>query len=250
MALETALEIAKRAADELGLARPSVLAGQTTGFAPQFLALLNAGGREFMRIHQWGDLVTLGTITTVADQSDYAVPDDFNRMVADTSWDRTTDRRMWGPDSPQRDRWRRESGLSTSSIDRHFRLIGNSYIRVFPTPTAAGETIVYEYVSSKWAASSTGTAQYEFEADGDTCIFDPDLMVKDLKYRFLLAKGLPSSEVMKAERDAALASWIGADLGGTTLSLTNRSRRQAGDVFGSEISNIILTDDGDYLETD
>jgi hypothetical protein len=246
VALETALEIAQRAMDELGLPRPTALATSTSVQSRQLLALLNAGGREFMRVHEWGDLITLATVTTEADESDYAVEADYHRMVDETHWDRTNDRRMGGPDSPQKDRWQRESGIALGSIHRTFRQIGKTEVRIYPTPTVADETLVYEYVSRYWARSADADAKEEVTVDTDYTVFDADLMVKDLKWRFFAAKGW-AAEALKAERDAALAALISADVGGKTLSLAGRRRRGDGDMTAGVTPNVILTDDGDQL---
>ena len=109
MGLSTLLEIVTRACDELALPRPSAVAGAADNQTRQLLGLLNRGGKAMMREHAWRDLVTLGTITTVNGTEDYAYPADFDRLVAETEWDRTNDWRLVGPLWPQEDRWQRES---------------------------------------------------------------------------------------------------------------------------------------------
>ena len=89
---------------------------------------------------------------------------------------------------------------------------------IFPTPTAI-ETLVYEYVSSRWARSSVGVAQAEFAADTDTTVFDPDLMRAEIKWRYLAAKGMVFDDA-RAEAMAIRESRIAADLGGTTMSMS------------------------------
>jgi hypothetical protein len=216
MALSTLLDILQRAADELGLPRPSSAASADVG-ARQLFALANATGRDLMRVHDWGALQTLATITTQAGIADYALPADFHRVVPDTHWDRSNDWRMSGPDTPQMDRWRRESGVAETGTRRTFRQVGGK-VRIFPTPTAAGQELVYEYVSQHWARSATNTVQEEMAADTDTCVFSKDLMVKGVKWRFMAAKGL-YADALRDEFNDLRDLEIAADIGGTTLDM-------------------------------
>jgi hypothetical protein len=69
-------------------------------------------------------------------------------------------------------------GILTGGSQKRFRLTGTT-LNITPTPTAT-ETIVYEYVSKKWAQSyddelnpTVATPQLEFLADTYTSVFDP-----------------------------------------------------------------------------
>jgi hypothetical protein len=74
------------------------------------------------------------------------------------------------------------------TVDPAFTVRGGA-IYITPTPTA-GDTVAYEYVSTKWCQSSGGTAQTEWAADTDTSKLDEALHVLDLIWRFKQAKGL------------------------------------------------------------
>src|SRR5262249_22225971 len=203
MPLSSLLDIVNRAQDELGLPRSIAVAASTDPQARQLFALANAAGRAILRRHAWGDLIALATITTAAGVADYAVPADFARLVPQTHWDRGNRRPIDGPDTPQRDRARREASVGVSPLNRAFRQIRAWAIRVFPTPTAAGQTLVYEYVSNRWARGPGGAGQAEFQADTDTSVFNPDLLVRELKWRFRAAKGF-AADADKAEADEML----------------------------------------------
>jgi hypothetical protein len=216
MALSTLIDVVQRTADELGLPRPTSVAGNDH-LARQLHALANAAGLDLVRSHDWGVLQSLAAITTQEGVFDYDPPADFHRMVADTHWDRSNDRRMSGPDTPQMDRWRRESGVAANGTRRTFRRVGGK-IRIFPTPTATGEELVYEYVSKNWARSATAVAQEEMAADTDTCVFAKDLMIKSVKWRFMAAKGL-YADALRDEFNELRDLEIAADVGGTTLTM-------------------------------
>ena len=245
MALLTALDIAQRAMDEVGLPRPLVLANSSAPLSLQLLALLNSGAREIMRAHDWGELISLATVTTVKAQSDYPLPVDYHRMVPETQWDRSNIRPLSGPITPQRERYEIERGVNVG-IPREFRQIGKAAVRITPIPSANGETLSYQYVSKNWAVSAALATQQEIQADTDTTVFDPDLLVKDLRWRFFMAKGWDSA-AMKLERDAVFYQQTSADIGSSTLSLSRKRRNSSGDVIAGANPDVIVTDNGDYL---
>jgi len=217
MPLLSLLDIVNRVQDELALPRTAAVAASIDPQVRQLYALVNAGGRAIMTKYTWGGLRTLRTFPTVAAQSDYTVPADFDRLVPQTQWDRVNMRKL-GVDTPQLMRARLEAGVVQSPFNRTIQQIGRTAIRVFPTPTAAGQTLVYEYVSTNWARAAGGIPQPEFQADSDTSVFVPDLHVRDLKWRFLSAKGLPA-EAAKLEFDDKLKEAIAAETGMPTLTM-------------------------------
>jgi hypothetical protein len=210
MALNTLLEIVRRAAGEMGIPRPSTVVGNTDLQTQQLLDFANAVGADLAEHHPWTALQTLATVTTVNGQSDYDLPEDFAGFISDTGWDRTNMWRLIGPETPQADRAIRESGV-VDPVYRRFRRLGD-VIRINPTPTADGETLVYEYVSNAWARSSADVAQEEFEADTDTTIWPGRLLVDGIKMKFMAAKGMyadPLREDYEARRDRLVAADLG-----------------------------------------
>jgi hypothetical protein len=217
MAFETLAEIANRAADELSVARPSAYVGGATPDGRLLLACANSAGRDLMRAHEWGALQSLGTVTTVASTSSYALATDYDRMIQDTGWDRTNDWMMVGPDGPQVGSYLDESGVAQTGPRKRFRLQGANII-IWPTPTAV-ETLVYKYVSKKWAVDSGSTPQIEFTADTNTTYFDPELMKEEIKWRYRFSKGM-AWEDNKAYAMVLREQKIANDLGGTTLTMS------------------------------
>src|SRR5262245_1540469 len=91
MALNSILEITNRACDELGLARPGVT-GLVASNSPQdrqMLGLLHAAGGDLLRDHDWSNLYATASIVLATASVSYSLPTDFERLVADTGWDRT-----------------------------------------------------------------------------------------------------------------------------------------------------------------
>jgi hypothetical protein len=229
MSFSTLIEIVNRVADEIGLSRKTAVVSSTDNETRQLLAHANATGRDLMRAHDWGALQSLGTITTANGTSDYSLASDYDRMIADTAWDRTTTWQVAGPDSVQLNRALRE-GILTGGSQKRFRLTGTT-LNITPTPTAI-ETIVYEYVSKKWAQSyddefnpTVATPQLEFLDDSYTTVFDPDLVKAEIKWRFMAGKGM-YADALKDEAMSMRALKIAGDIGGTTLQMQPASPRE------------------------
>lgn len=216
MALSSLLDIVARAADELGLDRPSVVYASSVPQVRQFLAAAQAAGRELMQAHEWGGLISTGTVSTSDGTSTYAVASDFDRLVSDTFWDSTNAWMLVGPDTPQVSASLNYSSTAQTSARKRFLLRGSNMV-IWPTPTAT-ETLKYAYVSNKWALSSGGTAQTEFQADTDTTVFFPQLMVRAVKWKFMAAKGMDTSG-LETEYRQLLDQRIAADLGGSKLNM-------------------------------
>lgn len=210
------LQIIQRACDELTLNRPAAVIAATDPQIRQLLAFVQAEGRFLMEDYDWSFLRVLYTFSTSNGTSTYAVPSDFDRYIPDTFWNRTQDKQLFGPETAQADRYRQESISGQVSTRQWFRHIGSN-IQIFPTPTAT-ETIVYEYISNKWARSSGGTAQTEFLVDTDLSYFDPYLLISGLKLRWRAAKGLDAQAAF-AEYDRKYSTAKGKDNSGETLLL-------------------------------
>lgn len=224
MAFSTLLEIITRVCDETGFAsRPTVVVGSSRPDDRRLLACANAAGRDLMKAHEWGSLQTSATITTANGTADYSLASDYDRMISDTGWNRTKKMFLSGPDTPQVNRYLNDGWGVSASINQRFRIKGLT-ITIWPTPTAI-ETLGYEYISNKWAQSyddeenpTDPTPQLEFLADTYTTVFDPELMKKEIIWRFASGKGM-YADGLKAEAFALRDQRIASDLGGTILNM-------------------------------
>lgn len=194
--MATLLSIVQDAVDELGaIARPSAVVASSDRTVQRLLALSNASGRRLAKEANWTILERLGTITTANGTEEYALPADYDRLIPQTEWDRTGSERIDGPLSAVQWETIKSGLIGSGSIGRRYRIVrsasGNTRtIRIDPTPSTDGDTLVYWYVSSYWCASSGGTAQAAWAADSDTPILDADLLRLDLVVRFKRAIGL------------------------------------------------------------
>lgn len=222
--MTTLLELVQTATDELGLPRQKALVSRDQPTPRQYLAIMNRVGRDLMRASDWSILTKVAEVTLADGTATYALPSDYDRWIYNTHWDHNNHWALIGPETPQRDRWRRESTISATGPRKTFRLIGG-LLQFYPTPTASdvGHTITYEYVSRNWGLAAADSAgQSSFLADADTCVFPDDLMVFGFKWRWKAERGIDASAA-KQEYDELLASIIGGDNKGELLNLGNQS---------------------------
>jgi len=159
----------------------------------------------------------------VLGQSDYALPADFKTPVDNTFWDRSRFWSMRGPLSPQQWQLYKSSVIGRASIQRRFRFrrspTGGQVLSIDPTPTDNGSQLVFEYVSTGWCVSQSGTFQSSWQADTDTGVIDEYLIRLGLKWRVLRRKGMSYAEELdEYEREVSTA--ISKDGGAAILDLT------------------------------
>ncbi len=201
------LSICQEAASQLGLRQPSTIVGSTDITAQILFRFANQAGKELMRYHDWQNLIEEVTFTSLATQEQTgALPSaDYDRMVYNAEvWDRTNDIRFAGP-APQR-LWQRIKVSSISGITGCWRIIGNE-LNILPVQSA-GNTIAFEYISKRWAASSGGTPQSSFMADTDEARISEDLLVLEMVWRFRQSRGFAqyAEDLSTCEREKEKAA--------------------------------------------
>lgn len=221
----SALTIVQSVMRRLSLTAPTVLFTSTDRNVAQMRELLIEGAEDLSKAGSpggWQSLQREQTFVTVAQavQSNMPIPTDFRRFVPDSAFNRTTNRKVSGPLTPQQYQqaqiWPQLTAPYLTYRER------NGEFLIDPVPPA-GETIAYEYISSYWAKSSGGAAKAAFTADEDTTYLDEELLKLDLRWRWKQAKGLDYGEDMASfERAKMLA--LGDDGGSGMLN-------QGGPVF-------------------
>ena len=214
----TLLTAVQNALNEIGeFEVPDSIVGSGNETAKRMLALAKREGDLLARAHPWSRLATEYTFATVASQADYDLPAGFSRYLNGTWWDRVNRWPLFGPASPAQ--WQRlQSQTLTAGLRRWWRQRGGEML-LFPTPSANGDTIAYEYISTYWCQSAAGVAQATWAADSDVFRLDERLLIMGLKWRWLQVNGFDYSEE-KREYDDELEAAKSRDGGAQTLDLS------------------------------
>lgn len=193
---KTLADLVQDACDELGLPRLPNVIGNSDAQARRMLALANRQGRDLVTQHDWVELQRVNVFPTVSGQSEYALPDDYARLVIDTIWNRSQLTPIKGPIQPAT--WQSiKSGLiGTGLYYQRYRLMRPStgtgkIFSVDPAPSNDGDELAFEYLSRNWCELQDKSQQNdEFQNDTDLVLLDSDLMLMGLLWRWQKANGL------------------------------------------------------------
>jgi hypothetical protein len=227
------LTIIQDAADRLGIVRPSSVVGAADAQVRQLFGLANQEGKALSRRGPWQVLTKERTFTATATETQTgAIPADFERMIEGTFWNRTQDRRVVGPLTPQK--WQMlQTGLYSLMWDA-YRIRGNDLL-MSPIPQA-GDILAYEYVSTYWLTNAAGdTERAAWTADDDIAKLDEELMTLGVTWRFYKAKGLDYSEAF-ATYERMVERKLGNDGGMAILDLNGDRLDGAGGAYDPFIS--------------
>lgn len=198
----TAEDIINRAAIECGLPASNDVFASTDPAFVQLRHLLTTCGQELVESYEWEYLRREHSITTVAatDDGSYALPSDFGYMINQTGWDRTNNQPVTGPLSAQQWQYLKGRDLVNSSIYVSFRIMQDEFYVYPDNPVPDGLSINFEYISRNWVIPQSDPDAYEdkVQANGDTILFKPVMMVQYLRYKFLDAKGFDSASALSA----------------------------------------------------
>jgi len=219
---ETASTIINDTAIEVGLI-PVIdpYSSQDAAFQ-QLAGLLNAAGRELVDMYPWETMQRQHTIVTApGDTGSYALPTDFHHMIGQTGWNQSARMPIGGPLSSQMWAYANALDLGATTLQVSFILNENKFV-VYPSPPPEGITISFSYISRNWVKQTDNTYTDRASTGTDTILFEPILVVKFLKVKFLAAKGFDIA-VAARDFDLCYSSWTGYDKGAPILSLNGRS---------------------------
>lgn len=159
------------------------------------LSIIDSAERDIFRRFDWSFLVKQATITTIADNSDYALPSDYNRSIVNSFWNNTAQRRIIGPLSTQKWAMYQNDAFGVSAIDYVCNIMSVDGVnRVFFIPTPGGdETITYYYVSDRYVKDGSNLVA-AFTEDGNETLLDDELVEAGALYRTLRILGLDYGE--------------------------------------------------------
>jgi len=223
--LSSVNDIINRAAVEVGLNKDNNPVSSTDETFIQLTELLNAAGQEMVELNPWQVLEKgYRVLTAEGDSGSYDLPDDYSYMIDQTGWDKTNRVAMGGPLSAQDWSYLDGRDLISQSIYASFRQVDNKF-ELFPQPPPENLKIRFEYISINWVQEQ-GQAQGNRDDIGtgsDIVLYDPIMMVRFLKCKFLEAKGFDASSA-RLEFENMFNSRTGKDEGAPILSASNNSR--------------------------
>jgi len=224
-----ASEILNRVAAEVGIAPVTDPYASTDPFFIQLRYLLNTAGEELMQAYPWELLTRAHQIVTQAgDTGEYDMPDDFGYILNQTEWDKSNERPIGGPLSPQEWTYLQGANIASNTLYASFR-ISQGKFNVFPTNPPAGLDLNFEYISTKWVRDGTSTPQAPtYRADvsiaSDVPLFDKTLITRALKVKYLEAGGFDTTKA-QGDFNQIFAFLTGTDKGAPILSAGRRGRR-------------------------
>lgn len=222
---ETANTLINRAAVEVGLNSDADPVGSPDETYVQMQALLDSMGQELVNLYDWPILVRTWTIDTSADPTGiYDLPADYDHMINQTQWDMNNTVPVAGPLSPQQWQYLEGTNLVSQSIYASLRQFDDK-LEVYPQP-APPTIISLEYISRNWVMEQGQTVPNRdiISTGSDLIMYDPLLVVKMLKMKYLQAKGLPAMDAAM-EFDTMLQARMSKAQGAPMLNAGRSARR-------------------------
>lgn len=184
---------------------PAVIIGNNDDVAKQILQAVKNSIIELSRGYQWQELQKEYTFASVISQANYSLPNDFDRLVNDTFWNKDQHRALIGATTAEI--WRILKDSATLGVgDEEFYRIRNNEIVIHQTPTVA-ENYVFEYITKNIVKSSANTPQTGFLADTDIPVIDEYIVKLDTTWRWLKNNGRAYAEE-KITAEKAIAERI------------------------------------------
>ena len=211
------LKIAKDVAYKVGVAPPTSLYGSTQAISLRFVTLLEDECRFLRNQRIFPQQKKNHSFTVTSGRSKYRLPTDFYAAVPGTTYDSQLNRRMVGPISdPMFNERIYGQGSSSNTAWRIFGPDANpassgGQFYIDPAPTNSTDVYSFDYITKNLFYDSTyATGSETIAADSDVCIFDDDIVLKGVEWRYLKSKG-QSYDTEKQEHadliNSAVARW-------------------------------------------
>lgn len=224
-------EIINGAAAECGLTPVSDPFTSSDAAFVELRALLTSAGQEMLALHEWNKLTRKETITFGTTPANppgtgkFDLPDDFGYMIDQTGWSLSERLPLGGPMTPQDYSYLVNTNLANSTVFVSFRM-NDGQFWVLPDPPPSGQEINFEYISRNWVQPDGTTSEDDrtdfVAAYGDVVYYEPILIKKFLKLRFLEAKGFDTTAAV-GQFLTMFNSWTGRDVSAPVLRMS-RSR--------------------------
>jgi len=217
---ETAKDIINTVAAECGLNENSAPFSSNDPAFKQIIRLLTICGRVLAVMPVWNSALRVHTFTMTS-ATEYLLPDDFLGMVDATLYDVTNRQAAYGSATPQVwTVWLNENPSVT--FKALFRLAQRKLVFA-PGAIPVGASVSYEYRSRAWVQDSASATRFKdkVEGPGDVVLYEPVLISRMLRYKFLEARGFATGSAL-AEFTTLLDGVRSADKPAEVLDMTGR----------------------------
>ena len=190
------LSIIEDVADEVGITKPTEIVTSTDNNVIQLLSIANREGKALASRYRWTRMLAEATWTIVAaaDQglinSAIVTAGDFDYIMDDTMWNRTTSLPILGSLNPVD--WQTLQAFPVTGPYQQYK-IEQGKIFIDPAPTSA-DTAAFHYKTTSWCESSGGTGQARWAADTDVGRLNEELLTLGIIWRWRKRKGLEYAE--------------------------------------------------------
>jgi hypothetical protein len=189
-------------ADLVSLDRFTAVAASGGDDARTMLAIAQEAGEEVAHRVDWNRLLKRATITGLP----YTLPEDYHRPVAGSTI--ITALGVFVRPVTNSGEW---AVMRYIGSDHPYFYRSGGTIDIVPAAAAAGSTL--NYVSGHFVAKANGTDfRAVFTSDDDSTVFNEDLLVRNMIWRWKRQKGLDYTDDL-AEFEAMLKAEINADRG-------------------------------------
>jgi hypothetical protein len=208
------LKLAKDVANKVGVSPPTALFGSTQPISLRFVTLIEDEARHLRNMWAFPQQKKPHSFTVSSGRDRYPLPSDFYSTVPGTTYDAQLDRRMIGPlnDGDWNEMVHGRGATNTtawriSGPDGNPASSGGQF-EIYPVPSNSSDIYLFEYLTKNMFYSSTYTSGSEtIAADTDVCLFDDDIVLKGVEWRYRESKGQQYA-TQKAEHDAMVSSAV------------------------------------------
>lgn len=192
------LSICQEALEGIGIDPPGSI---TTGgdLGNRLRGIANAVGQSLATRYDWQQLKAEATfVTNDGSEVQYTKPETVRKVLDETIWNRTTQRRLFNLTTQG---WNRikSDGISPATEVYYWR--GNQMLMPLET-VVAGQTIAFEYIDSRWVSNAAGTTfTRRFSGDTEIPRLDDHMFVLGVRWRYLQSLGLEYGEHFREYED-------------------------------------------------
>jgi len=211
------LKIAQDVARKIGVTPPTALFGSTQPISVRLVSLLEDECRFLRNQRIFPNQKKNHSFMVTSARVKYPLPADFYAAVPGTTYDSQLDRRMIGPLSDPAFNERIYGQGSNSHTG--WRIFGpdanpassGGQFYIDPPPANSTDVYTFDYITKyMFYSDDYATGSETIAADTDVCLFDDDVVLKGVEWRYRESKG-QQFETQRAEHasllNAAVARW-------------------------------------------